>query len=282
VRKAIVNIARLLLALTLIFSGFVKAVDPLGTQYKIADYLGAMGLRLPDFITLGASILLSAIEFGLGICLFFAIRRRLSSLLTLCMMAVMTALTLWLALANPISDCGCFGDAIVLTNWQTLWKNLLLLLLAAIVRLWPLDMARFISRSNQWIVTNYTAVFILAISGWSLYDLPLFDFRPYHIGTNLQKGWQQMMEGEESPYVDFFIERTDNPCLGEEVRQSLYVDFVLVEGHLYLLVHDVVLQLVAVAGGFITSAVECVHLWYGTLGQGHHLVLGRGSDGHHK
>ena len=232
-RKAIVNIARLLLALTLIFSGFVKAVDPLGTQYKIADYLGAMGLRLPDFITLGASILLSAIEFGLGICLFFAIRRRLSSLLTLCMMAVMTALTLWLALANPISDCGCFGDAIVLTNWQTLWKNLLLLLLAAIVRLWPLDMARFISRSNQWIVTNYTAVFILAISGWSLYDLPLFDFRPYHIGTNLQKGWQQMMEGEESPYVDFFIERTDN---GEDITEALLsksgYTFLLVAPHL--------------------------------------------------
>ena len=117
-RKIVVNIARLLLALTFILSGFVKAVDPLGTQYKINDYLTAMGLGqwMPDFLTLGASVLLLAVEFMIGICLLFAIHRRLVSKLTLAVMVVMTGLTLWLAIANPISDCGCFGDAIVLTR----------------------------------------------------------------------------------------------------------------------------------------------------------------------
>ena len=219
-RKAIVNIARIILALTLIFSGFVKAVDPLGTQYKLHDYLTALGLEryVLDIMTLGASVLLSAFEFTVGICLLFAIRRRLMAMLALLLMAVMTPLTLWLAIANPISDCGCFGDAVVLTNWQTFWKNLLLLSMAVIVRLWPLDMIRFISKSSQWIVINYTVVFIVAVSGWSLYDLPYFDFRPYHVGTDLRTGWNKMMEGHDSPYADFFVERTDD---GEDITEAL-------------------------------------------------------------
>ena len=211
-KQAGVNIARLVLAIVLILSGFVKAVDPLGTQYKIHDYLQAVELAqyVPDIATLGAAVLLSAIEFGLGICLLFAIRRRLVTMLTLILMLVMTPITLWLAIANPISDCGCFGDAVVLTNWQTLAKNVVLLVLAIIVRCWPLEMMRFISRTNQWIVINYSALFIVAVSGWSLYDLPYFDFRPYHVGTDLRAGWLKMMEGEESPYSDFFVERLQN------------------------------------------------------------------------
>lgn len=234
-KKVAVNIARLVLAIVLILSGFVKAVDPLGTQYKIADYLGALhlGQYAPDIMTLGAAVLLSAIEFGLGICLLFAIRRRLVSRLTLLMMSIMTPLTLWLAVANPISDCGCFGDAVVLTNWQTFWKNVVLLALALIIRAWPLEMLRFISRSNQWIVINYSALFIIFVSGWSLYYLPYFDFRPYHVGTDLRQGWQQMLEGQESPYADFFIERTDNgEDITEEVLQDKGYTFLLVSPHL--------------------------------------------------
>lgn len=234
-KKIAVNIARLVLAIVLILSGFVKAVDPLGTQYKITDYLGALhlGQYAPDIMTLGAAVLLSAIEFGLGICLLFAIRRRLVSRLTLLMMSIMTPLTLWLAVANPISDCGCFGDAVVLTNWQTFWKNVVLLALALIIRAWPLEMLRFISRSNQWIVINYSALFIIFVSGWSLYYLPYFDFRPYHVGTDLRQGWQQMLEGQESPYADFFIERTDNgEDITEEVLQDKGYTFLLVSPHL--------------------------------------------------
>ena len=201
-KKTAVNAARLLLAVTFILSGFVKAVDPLGTQYKIADYVEAMHLGglVPGFVTLTASILVSAVEFGLGICLLFAIRRRLVSRVVLLVMVLMTALTLWLALANPISDCGCFGDAVVLTNWQTFAKNVVLLGCAAVVWRWPMEMVRFISKSNQWIVTNYTALFILAVSGWALYDLPQFDFRPYHVGVNIPQG---MAIPDDAPQPEF-------------------------------------------------------------------------------
>ena len=241
-KKAGVNIARLVLAIVLILSGFVKAVDPLGTQYKIHDYLQAVDLAkyVPDIATLSAAVLLSAIEFGLGICLLFAIRRRLVTMLTLILMLVMTPITLWLALTNPISDCGCFGDAVVLTNWQTLAKNVVLLILAIIVKCWPLEMMRFISRSNQWIVINYSALFIVAVSGWSLYDLPYFDFRPYHVGTDLRAGWLKMMEGEESPYSDFFVERLPNSseANNEQATESedITEPMLLNQGYTFLLV----------------------------------------------
>ena len=245
-RKAGVNIARLVLAVVLILSGFVKAVDPLGTQYKIADYAEALHLHdyAPDWLTLGSAIILSAVEFGMGICLLFAIRRRLVSRLVLLMMLIMTPLTLWLAVANPVSDCGCFGDAVVLTNWQTFVKNVVLLIAVIVVCRWPLEMMRFISRTNQWIVINYSAVFILLVSGRSLYNLPYFDFRPYHVGADLRQGWRKMMEGEESPYAEFFIDRVamqtaiaDSTVVNEEQEAADITESVLCyQGYTFLLV----------------------------------------------
>ena len=188
-------------------SGFVKAVDPLGTQYKIADYAEAMGLQAyaPDLLTLLASIGISAVEFLLGICLLFAIHRRVASKLIVMLMTVMTALTLWLALANPISDCGCFGDALKLTNWETLWKNVALLIAAIIVSRHPLRMFRFVSLTNQWIVMNFSTLFILTIAGYSLYKLPPFDFRPYHVGANIKEGMQIPADAEQPQFETTFV-----------------------------------------------------------------------------
>ena len=234
-KKLCVNICRFILAVTFILSGFVKAVDPLGTQYKINDYLEAMHLGglLPGWATLAASVFQAGLEFCLGIFLLFAIQRRLTSRLILLIMLVMTPLTLWLAIANPITDCGCFGDAVVLTNWQTFWKNIVLLACAVVVALWPKEMFRFVSESNQWIVINYSALFILAISAWSLYYLPTFDFRPYHVGTNLRQQWQRTMDGEDLPYADFFIEQNSD---GEDITEAVLADtsyvFLLVSPHL--------------------------------------------------
>ena len=234
-KRVVVNICRLLLAAVFILSGFVKAVDPRGTQYKIEDYLLAWHMNgvLPDIAILLLSVGLSVMEFSIGIFLLFAIRRRLTSRLAVIMLGVMTPLTLWLALTNPVSDCGCFGDALVLTNWQTFWKNVVLLCAAIVVVCWPLQMFRFVSRSNQWIVVNYTILFILAIAGWSLYDRPQFDFRPYHVGTNLRDGWQRAMEGEDLPYLDFYLERVDNDeDITEEVLNDEGYTFLLISPHL--------------------------------------------------
>ena len=204
------DLCRLLLGLTFTLSGFVKAIDPQGTQYKIEDYLEAWGLQAyaADIVTLGASVALSAVEFWLGACMLFAIRRRRTSRLVLAFLAVFTPLTLWLALTNPISDCGCFGEAVTLTNWQTFWKNVVLLAAAVVLVRHPMGMTRIISRSNRWIVTNYAAVFIILLEVWSLYDLPLFDFRPYRIGADIRAG-MEVPEGAPLPQFEttFIMEK---------------------------------------------------------------------------
>ena len=125
-----VNVCRLLVALTFIFSGYVKAIDPLGTQYKIQDYLSALGVTANsyDYFILVIAVILGALEFCLGIYLLFAIYRRAVSRVLLLFMSLMTLVSLWLVIFNPITDCGCFGDAVALTNTQTLIKNIILLL----------------------------------------------------------------------------------------------------------------------------------------------------------
>ena len=190
--KMIVNLCRIIVAVTFIFSGFVKAIDPIGTQYKLQDYLGAIGMAgiLPNWTLLAVAVFLAAIEFCIGIFLLFAIQRRLISKLTVAFMAFMTMVTVWIVVADPVKDCGCFGDALHLTNTETLIKNIVLLVCSLAIMYRPLAMFRFVSKSNQWIVTNYTIVFILMSSGFSLYYLPIFDFRPYHIGVNIPRGME--------------------------------------------------------------------------------------------
>jgi triose-phosphate isomerase len=188
----IVNLCRIIVAVTFIFSGFVKAIDPIGTQYKLQDYLGSIGMAgiLPNWTLLAVAVFLAAIEFCIGIFLLFAIQRRLISKLTVAFMAFMTMVTVWIVVADPVKDCGCFGDALHLTNTETLIKNIVLLVCSLTIMYRPLAMFRFVSKSNQWIVTNYTIVFILVSSGLSLYYLPIFDFRPYHIGVNIPRGME--------------------------------------------------------------------------------------------
>ncbi|WP_302397302.1 BT_3928 family protein [Leyella stercorea] len=199
-RITAVNVCRFVLAATFIFSGYVKAIDPLGTLYKLKDYAAAMSLNglLPDRVLVGVAIALGALEFALGVFMLFAVRRHVVSRITLAFMTAMTALTLWIFVADPVKDCGCFGDALKLTNGETLLKNIVLSACAALVAWRPVDMARFISRSNQWIVRYYTVAYIVITSVYCLYTLPIFDFRPYHVGMNIKQG-MEIPEGAEQP-----------------------------------------------------------------------------------
>lgn len=186
------TVCRFVLAVVFIFSGFVKSIDPLGTQYKIQDYVDAFGWTgfFPDFLPFLASILLGMFEFCLGVYLFFGIRRIIAPRAAVALMAFMTPLTLWLALDNPVSDCGCFGDAVVLSNWETFWKNVVLLAMAVFVlkyrkRLFPLVTRRF-----DWVIALYGFVYIFCMTAYCYQRLPVFDFRPYHVGANIREGME--------------------------------------------------------------------------------------------
>lgn len=203
----LVNACRFLLGATFVFSGFVKAIDPIGTQYKLQDYISAVGMGgiVPDVVTLLASVALSALEFSLGVFVLFAIRRHLVSKILVAFMAVMTLITVWIALFNPVKDCGCFGEALRLTNVQTLLKNIVLLAASVVVAWRPLRMYRFLSRSTQWIAINYTILFVLLLSAHCLYHLPLIDFRPYHIGMNIKKGMEIPAGAPQPEFETTFI-----------------------------------------------------------------------------
>ena len=207
IQKVVANACRFLLAAAFIFSGFVKAVDPLGFQYKIQDYLAAFGSAswFPSFFPLLGGIVLSAIEFSMGIFLFFGVRRTMASFITLALMALMTPLTLYLAISNPVSDCGCFGDAWVLTNWETFIKNVILLFAAIITFRYRKDLVRFVSFKMEWLVSLYTILFIFTLSFYCLDRLPIFDFRPYKIGQNILRGMTIPDGAKPSVYESIFI-----------------------------------------------------------------------------
>lgn len=205
--RILVNLCRFVVASVLVFSGFVKLIDPWGTYYKIEEVMrGISGLSAAGkFPILGLSVGLSAIELTLGICLLFAIHRRVASRLTAVLLGFFTLLTLWIYTNGSVSDCGCFGDAVVLTNGETFFKNLLLFPAALLVSLRPLCMVRFVSRTNQWIVVNFTVLFSIGLASWSLYDLPPLDFRPYHIGADLRSGLRQAAEARQPQFETTFI-----------------------------------------------------------------------------
>ena len=134
-KTIIAGISRTLLGLVFIFSGAVKAIDPFGTVYKIEDYLKAFGGFLAELLPLAdvAAVLLILLEVVLGVCMLLNVRTQWTSWLALGFYVVMTPLTLYIAIHNPVSDCGCFGDALVLTNWQTFEKNVVLITLAIVL-----------------------------------------------------------------------------------------------------------------------------------------------------
>ena len=194
----ITTVCRFVLAVVFIFSGFVKAIDPLGTQYKIQDYLDALGWTdvFPESIPFIVAALLGMLEFCLGVYLFFGIRRIIAPRAVVAVMAIMTPLTFWLALDNPVSDCGCFGDAVVLTNWETFGKNVVLLAMSLVVlkwrkRIFPLATTRF-----DWLIALYGFLYIFCMTIYCYRHLPIFDFRPYYVGADIRQG-MEIPEGKE-------------------------------------------------------------------------------------
>ncbi len=181
--KYIRLLSRLIVGVVFIFSGFVKALDPLGSAYKLADYFTAFKLGFLELLALPMGIFLSAFELVLGIILILGYRRKTIFQVLMWFMSIFTLLTLILALFNPVSDCGCFGDALILTNWQTFFKNMVLMVFVLII---------YFSRNSEtvagpvvreWMVVGSLFVMASLFSVWNYRHLPLIDFRPYDVGT---------------------------------------------------------------------------------------------------
>lgn len=203
--KIVAELCRLLIGGTFIFSGFVKAIDPVGFAIKIEDYLTAFGLDFLKPLALLASVNLSAVEFTLGVCMLLGVYRRYTSILILIFMLVMTPLTLYLALFDPVSDCGCFGDAIIISNWQTFYKNVVLSAAAIFLLIHNQKLFQCFSYKVYWFVALFTYVYCICFSYWNYNHLPLLDFRPYKVGINISEQMQIPEGALEDEYEYIFI-----------------------------------------------------------------------------
>jgi uncharacterized membrane protein YphA (DoxX/SURF4 family) len=150
--KIIRIISRIIVGLLFIFSGFVKAIDPLGSAYKFSDYFQAFHLDFLKFSALPLAILLCTAEFIAGVSVLTGLRQKTGIIGVFLLIAFFTPLTFILALTNPVSDCGCFGDAIHLTNWETFGKNIILLLFILILFFGRKSVKQVFKPITEWLI----------------------------------------------------------------------------------------------------------------------------------
>lgn len=205
-----INLCRFILAAVFVFSGFAKIIDPWGSFYKLQDYAQAFGaFWVPDFLLLLFGGLLAAVELVTGLLIFAGVRRTISTFTSLVLMSIMTPLTLVLALTNPISDCGCFGDALVLTNWETFLKNIILLALSISLYRGRRGILSFYTNHTHWIVSLYTAIFVVGLFVYSYRYLPIIDFRPFKIGTHMPSAMEMPEDAEQPEFETYLLMEKD-------------------------------------------------------------------------
>lgn len=197
--------SRIIVGIVFIFSGIVKAVDPLGSAYKFSDYFQAFNLEFLKPFALVLAIILFTVEFVSGFAVLSGYRQKTGIWGVMLLMLIFTPLTLMLAIANPVSDCGCFGDAIHLTNWQTFWKNVVLMILVVILFTGRNKIRQISSTKKEWSVIIIVSVLFIFFSLLNLRYLQLFDFLPYKTGNNIKEG-MKIPEGKPvDEYLTTFI-----------------------------------------------------------------------------
>ncbi|HBX52528.1 MAG: hypothetical protein A2275_12945 [Bacteroidetes bacterium RIFOXYA12_FULL_35_11] len=215
-KKILGIITSAFVGIVFVFSGFVKAVDPLGSTYKFIDYFEAFNLPSLDVTAFPLSIILSGLEFTIGLCLLIFIQRKWALWGALLFMIFFTPLTLWLALTDPVSDCGCFGDAWILTNWETFYKNLIILSAVIIAFVLKKNIPVWLSVRKEWIFTGGIAFLITLFSWYNYQHLPVIDFRPYKVGNYLP---EKMVIPDDAPrdiYETFLTIR--DTVSGKEIK----------------------------------------------------------------
>lgn len=205
------TISRLFVGFVFIFSGFVKGVDPLGTAFRIEDYLLFYNMDWLIPMKLALSILLCAVEFGSGVLLVLNVKPKWITWIVFLMMSFFTALTLYDAIYEPVKDCGCFGDALILTNWQTFYKNVVLMVPTLIIFIQRRKLKTPFNIIGEWaLLAGVPALFVwFSISNYN--NLPLIDFLAWKTGNKVTPDrnlplqitltYRNINTGEEQQYI---------------------------------------------------------------------------------
>ena len=208
-KNILIHFSRIFTGATFVFSGFVKAVDPVGGAVKFDDYFQAFQMEGFMSLSMPFSIALATLEFLIGIFLLLNLFPRRTTIVAFIFMVFFTILTLGLAIFNPVSDCGCFGDAITLTNWQTFWKNIIILFFASALFILRREVTSPFSYTRQSVCSLLMLLYIGGIAFYSLQHLPLLDFRPYSTGTHIPSGMTIPEDAPEPKYKTTFILEKD-------------------------------------------------------------------------
>jgi len=216
--KILVQVSRFFVAVTFIFSGFVKLVDPLGSSYKFEEYFGYDVLNLEFLIpyALPFSIFLILAEIILGVLLLVGYLPKLTTWSLLGMILVFLFLTWYSAYYDKVTDCGCFGDAVKLSTWGTFYKNIVLLFFILILVMKVNVIQPLFSLTISKWITFLSFFTFLYITYYVLVHLPIIDFRPYAVGKNISEGMEYIGD-EEPPIHDFFLESVEGEDLTEAV-----------------------------------------------------------------
>lgn len=194
-----------------IFSGFVKAIDPWGTIFKVEEYLAAFGWPVPFSLMRLGVFGLCAVEFIVGCFLLMGCFRKSCPIFAGLIMMFMLPLTLWVAMENPVADCGCFGDVVVISNWLTFWKNVLLACGIIWLLRFNLSAICLVTPAFQWLAVVGSGVFILVIELFGFFYQPLLDFRSYPVGSELFADYT----GNSEHGIDVF-----DPDTGEDKNED--------------------------------------------------------------
>jgi hypothetical protein len=203
----LLTVSRWIVGAVFIFSGFVKGIDPWGFDYKLTDYIHSMNLSWLEMFAFPGAFLLPALEFLIGAGLLCGILTRLSVKLSLVFMSFFLPLTLYIAIKNPVTDCGCFGDALVITNWQTFFKNVVLIIIVILIFIYRKKISYlFPYKVRRILFLVLTVLYIIAVY-WSVNHDPIIDFRPYKVGVNITEGMKTPKGAPTDVYKSTFYYR---------------------------------------------------------------------------
>ena len=227
--KLLVHISRILVGALFIFSGFVKLVDPIGSQFKFEEYFSQSVLDMEYLVpyALAFSIILILAEIVLGVILLLGYKAKATLWSLLLLSGVFLFLTWYSAYYNKVTDCGCFGDAITLTPWETFYKNVILIVLIVFMLFKVKEVKSIFSAKVSKALILLSFFSFLYITYHVLLHLPIIDFRPYAVGKNIQEGMKYKDNGEIPKIHDFYLEDAQSD-LAPEILEKEKVLLVIV------------------------------------------------------
>ena len=238
--KYLVGFCRVFVGVLFIISGLIKLNDPLGFSFKLEEYFSQGVLDLPIFMpyALAISIIVVIVEVLLGAMLLLGFWPKATVWSLLAMIVFFTFLTWYSAYFNKVTDCGCFGDAIKLTPWESFTKDVVLLVLILVLFVGLRYIKPLFNTNITRIISGVSLVGCVLFCYHVLHHLPAKDFRPYKIGANIQEGMEIPEDAPKAVY-DYAWKFEVN---GQEKIITTTGDYPTVEGGTFIDVETTLVQ----------------------------------------